>query len=191
MFWPGLNPSAPWTLVEAGPAWADRYGLRVLAVSPPGWETPPLPAERYRPRALGRLVCSQLDGLKLGRVAYVGASWGASIGCHLAATAPERLSGLVLLDAGYLDSQDLPASRNAVSKSSMRSSARTRSDSNPVLLLAASETVGEAYGHAALERFRDRLPSAAVEIIDSGHGLLADAPEETIGLVGRWVRASR
>ena len=60
-----------------------------------------------------------------------------------------------------------------------------------VLLLAVSDTVREVYGHAALERFRDRLPSAAVEIVDSGHDVLADAPEETIGLVGRWVRASR
>jgi pimeloyl-ACP methyl ester carboxylesterase len=39
---------------------------------------------------------------------FVGFSWGASIGCHLAAHAGDRLSGLALLDAGYTDFQDMP-----------------------------------------------------------------------------------
>jgi pimeloyl-ACP methyl ester carboxylesterase len=40
------------------------------------------------------------------RVVFVGFSWGATIGAHLAATSPQRLAALVLLDAGYSDRQD-------------------------------------------------------------------------------------
>ena len=107
-FWPGLNTSAHAQLDEAGPVWAERYGFRVLAAHPPGWGTPPLEPDDYRPSALARRILPTLDELEVERVAYVGYSWGASIGCHLAALAPERLAALVLLDAGYTDFQDQP-----------------------------------------------------------------------------------
>jgi pimeloyl-ACP methyl ester carboxylesterase len=107
VFWPGLNPFGALALNEAGPIWADEYGLRVLAISPPGiGETSALPAEAYLLSRLSDLVVRLLDALELGRVAYVGFSWGASIGCHLAARAPERLRAFVLLDAGYDDVPD-------------------------------------------------------------------------------------
>jgi len=92
-------------LNEAGPVWAEKYAQRVISISPPGVETPALPPEEYRLSRLAALVVRLLDSLSLERVAFVGYSWGASLGCHLAARFPERLSALVLLDAGY---QDVP-----------------------------------------------------------------------------------
>ena len=107
VFWPGLNPFGALALNEAGPIWADEYGLRVVSVSPPGiGEPPPLPAEGYLLSRLSDLVVRLLDRLELERAAYVGFSWGASIGCHLTARAPQRLRALVLLDAGYDDVED-------------------------------------------------------------------------------------
>lgn len=111
VFWHGLNPVGPWLLNEAGPVWAREYGRHVVAVSAPGWETPPLAPDEYRPPLLAGLVVSLLDALALDRVTFAGFSWGASIGVHLAAAYPARLSALVLLDAGYVDFQDQPGFR--------------------------------------------------------------------------------
>jgi pimeloyl-ACP methyl ester carboxylesterase len=108
VFWPGLNPAAPSQLDEAGPIWAEEYGFRVLAISPPGWETDPLAPQSYGTSKLAHLVIDVLDALELERAAFVGFSWGASIGCHVGALAGDRLSGLVLLDAGYTNFQDQP-----------------------------------------------------------------------------------
>ena len=254
LFWPGLNPFAPWQLDEAGPIWAERYGFRVLAISPPGWETPPLPTPEYRPTALAARIAALLDALELTRVAFIGFSWGASIGCHFAAAYPERLSALVLLDAGYTDFQDFsaapereieevasevraqgrfasmddyldamrvrvrawrpaleersrPAVEERVGAVVVRASpeavaaaghgvyverpsgtlpALGRLDA-PTLLVTASDTIAQDGAQRALERFRTAVPHAEVHELESGHDLLADAPEETIDLVGSWL----
>ena len=236
--------------------WSEHYGLRVLAVEPPGWGTPALALEEYRPSALARRIVAQLDELGLDRVAYVGRSWGASIGCHLAATAPDRLDALVLLDAGFTDFQDSPRFEGEKDLATMTAEATARAvafDSwesyfesvrplvrswrpaleervrggmresegaivpvvapevlaaaahgvvieppsstlatlatleLPILLLVASDTIGQEWGRRALERFRAAVPRAEVLTVDSGHDLLADAPDETIRAVGEWL----
>lgn len=105
VYWPGLNLAAPYQLDALGPRLA-ALGYRVLAVDPPGWRTPPLEREEYRPTALARRL---LDTTHEARFVFLGWSWGATIGVHLAALAPERLGALALLDAGYTDFQDEPA----------------------------------------------------------------------------------
>jgi len=50
-----------------------------------------------------------LDELGLDRAAFMGFSWGGDVGVHVAARHPERLTGLVLLDAGYRDPPFDPA----------------------------------------------------------------------------------
>jgi pimeloyl-ACP methyl ester carboxylesterase len=257
LFWPGLNPSAHAQLGEAGPAWAKEFGLRVLCVSPPGWETDPLPPERYRATALADLAVAALDALGFERAAFAGFSWGASIGCHLAARAPERLNALVLLDAGYTNFQDQPdfesttleatidevrsrslefeswaevyamfkqrarswrpaleervragmierggvlaprvapetagAAWHGVVAEPPRDAIPALADNDvPILLLTASETIGEEWAAQALQRFRVAVPRADVVEVDSGHDLLADAPQETIRIVGDWLRS--
>jgi pimeloyl-ACP methyl ester carboxylesterase len=104
LFWPGLSPFGDLQLVEAGPALADR-GHLVLAIAAPGaGDTPPLDdPEEYRPSRLADRAVAVADELGLERFAFAGASWGASIGVHLASRHPERVSALVLLDAGHTD----------------------------------------------------------------------------------------
>jgi pimeloyl-ACP methyl ester carboxylesterase len=257
LFWPGLNPSAHAQLNEAGPVWAAEFGFRVICVSPPGWETDALPPERYRTTALADLAVAAMDALELERAAFAGFSWGASIGCHVAARAPQRLNALVLLDAGYTNFQDQPgfepttleAMIDEVRRLSLefhswaevyahfKQRARTwrsaleervhagmverggliaprvapetagaawhgvvaepprdaipalAQNDVPILLLTASETVGEDWAAQALRRFRAAVPRAEVVEVDSGHDLLADAPEETIRIVGDWLRS--
>ena len=254
VFWPGLTPFGALHLNEAGPVWADEYGLRVISISPPGVETEALPAEDYRLPRLAELVVRLLDVLDLERAAYVGYSWGASLGCHLGALFPERLSAVVLLDAGY---QDVPAdgksleqrteearttqaefrfddwdglfaaAREAGGRWSLEREERLRagmreeggqlvvaaspeaaaaalhgviteppteqlvalgSTGLPVLLVTSGDRAGDEEGQAAVERFRDAVPQAqVVHVADSGHDLLADAPEPTIRAVGEFL----
>ena len=53
----------------------------------------------------------------------------------------------------------------------------------PVLLVVASDTDASA----EVERFRAAVPTAELAEVDSGHDVLADAPEETIALVSGWL----
>ena len=57
----------------------------------------------YRPSRLADLIVETADGLGIGPFAYVGFSWGASIGVHLGARHADRVNALVLLDAGHTD----------------------------------------------------------------------------------------
>ena len=104
IFWPGLNPWGSLQLVEAGPLLAER-GFRVIAIAAPGaGETAPLPEpDDYLPSRLAAIVLAVADAAEIDRFVFMGASWGGSIGVHLAALHPERVEALVLLDAGYSD----------------------------------------------------------------------------------------
>jgi pimeloyl-ACP methyl ester carboxylesterase len=89
---------------EGGPIFAEEHGLRVLALDAPGFgSSPALEPSAYHPHALADLVPRLLDALDLDRTPFVGFSWGGDIGCHVAALHPDRLTALVLLDAGYAD----------------------------------------------------------------------------------------
>jgi pimeloyl-ACP methyl ester carboxylesterase len=106
LYWHGLahTARASQELDDAGPRLAWRYSLYVVAVDVPGFgASPPLDADDYQPHALAALVPRLLDALEVERVAFIGASWGGHIGCHVAARYRERLTGLVLLDGGYRD----------------------------------------------------------------------------------------
>jgi len=253
VYWPGLTPFGALHLNQAGPAWAEQ-GLRVISISPPGIETEALPAEEYTLSSLASLVVRLLDAFELERAAFVGYSWGASIGCHLGARRAERLSSLVLLDAGY---QDVPAdgksldervedaratqaefrfddweglfaaAREAGGRWSPEREERLRAGMReedgklvvaaspdaaaaalhgviteppteqlaalgrtglPVLLVTSGERAGDEEGKAAVAWFRAAVPHAeVVHVPDSGHDLLAEAPEKTIRAVGEFL----
>ena len=100
LFWHGFGPfnAGAIMLNEAGPAWAER-GLFVIAPNAPGFgASPPLEPQEYTVRRMAELGTAVLDGLGLGRVSFVGFSWGARVGLRMP---PDRLDALVLLDAGY------------------------------------------------------------------------------------------
>jgi lipase len=106
LYWHGVHIAgrASMAINEAGPIFAAEHGLRVLALDAPGFgRSPALAPGAYHPHALADLVPSLLDALAIDRVPFVGFSWGADIGCHVAARHPERLTALVLLDGGYAD----------------------------------------------------------------------------------------
>jgi pimeloyl-ACP methyl ester carboxylesterase len=95
-------------LNEAGPLWAER-GFRVVAPAAPGMGESPAfgDLEDYRLTRLADLIPEVADRLDLDRFDYVGWSWGASIGVHLAARHPDQLTALALLDAGHTDVHDV------------------------------------------------------------------------------------
>jgi pimeloyl-ACP methyl ester carboxylesterase len=104
LFWHALGDHTSLQAVEAAPILTCEYGLRVLAVDAPGFGgSPRVPDERYSMLALVELAEELLDALSLPRVAWLGSSWGASVGVHFTAAHPERVEALVLLDGGYQD----------------------------------------------------------------------------------------
>jgi pimeloyl-ACP methyl ester carboxylesterase len=101
--WPGLGPRAGSHFNEVAPELAAG-GRRVVVVDPPGLgASPALEREGYALDSLADLVPDVLDVLGIDRAVYVGFSWGASLGCFVGGRHPDRLRGLVLLDAGHAD----------------------------------------------------------------------------------------
>lgn len=99
----GLTSSASLTLGPRGPGLA-AHGLYLIALDAPGFgRSPPLDPGDYHPHALADLVPPLLDSIGLDRAAFMGFSWGGDLGLHVAARHHERLTALVILDAGYED----------------------------------------------------------------------------------------
>jgi pimeloyl-ACP methyl ester carboxylesterase len=108
VYWDGLGGTGLHAN-EIAPILTGAYGLRVLAPDAPGHgRSPELPPEGYRPSALAKLVADLLTVLGLAKAAFVGFSWGASIGCAFAALYPQKTRQLALIDGGYVDFADLP-----------------------------------------------------------------------------------
>jgi pimeloyl-ACP methyl ester carboxylesterase len=193
VYWPGLTPFGALHLNEAGPAWSKQYGLRVISISPPGVETDAMPAEDYRLPRLASLVVELLDALELERAAYVGYSWGASIGCHLGALYPDRLSSLVLLDAGY---DDVPADGKTLEQrvqDARTAQAEFRFDSWEELFAAAREAGGrwsperEERLRAGMREEGGRLAVAASADAAAAalHGVITEPPTAELPALGR------
>jgi pimeloyl-ACP methyl ester carboxylesterase len=103
LFWHGLGAHTSLQMIEAGPILAE-YSYRVIGVDAPGFGgSPRIADERYEAHGLVQLVSDLLDGLELERVAWCGSSWGGIVGVHVAASQPERIAALALIDGGYLD----------------------------------------------------------------------------------------
>jgi pimeloyl-ACP methyl ester carboxylesterase len=108
LFWHGLGGTGA-DLDTAGPLLAETYGLRVLAPDAPGvGASPALPTPAgYTSEASATQAAGLLDALGVERAIFLGHSWGATVGCYLAARHAGRVRALVLLDGGYLDLGDL------------------------------------------------------------------------------------
>ena len=109
LFWHGLGGTGA-DLDAAAPILAGDYGLRVLAPDAPGLGSSAAAAvpEGYRSDVSAAQAVALLDACGLERAAFLGHSWGATVGCYAAAQHAERLTALALLDGGYLDLGDLP-----------------------------------------------------------------------------------
>jgi pimeloyl-ACP methyl ester carboxylesterase len=197
---------------------AGEHGLRVLAPDLPGvGASPPLARERYDSDASADVAVSLLDALGIERCAFVGHSWGATIGCYAAVRHPRRLSALVLLDGGYLDLADVwpsapPSYESLVELARGRAPDVTTPEvwaavveaglrqppslvleriprELPVLLLVATEPAeNERMRQERVTRFAAAVPHAAVRPVPgAGHNLPADAPEDVARIVGAWL----
>jgi pimeloyl-ACP methyl ester carboxylesterase len=77
-------------------------GYSVYAPEAPGYgRSPRLEPGQYLASNMADLAVSLVGELAIAPVLWVGFSWGATLGVHVAARAPERLRALALLDGGY------------------------------------------------------------------------------------------
>jgi lipase len=194
LYWHGLNPFGALQLTEAGPVWASR-GFRVLSIAAPGIaDSPPLvDPTGYRPTRLADLVAGLADSLGIARFAYVGWSWGASIGVHLAVRYPRRLDALVLLDAGHTD---IPAEPDQTLEDVLAEMGeqheRYRFESWDAFLAAARET-RPRWRPELEEQLRAGMQEEAGEIVArpdrraaaaAWHGLMQEQPSSTQAALG-------
>jgi pimeloyl-ACP methyl ester carboxylesterase len=125
---------------------ARRGGGRLLAVDLLGHgETQRRPVDGYGSESQAEAVALLLDGLGLSATTVVGASWGGLVGLVLAATRPELVERLVMIDLA-------PSSTKAVDDVPPR----------PASFLSHSEVVAFERG-----RFPD-APEETVELLAAG-----------------------
>lgn len=109
LFWHAVGPVASGLYASELAEPLTRARFRLIAPDGPGFGASPLqPEGRYEMPALVELVGGLLDQLGATRAAFVGHSWGGTIGVHAASTLPDRIAALALLDAAYADPSQLP-----------------------------------------------------------------------------------
>ncbi|HEY6836997.1 MAG TPA: alpha/beta fold hydrolase [Gaiellaceae bacterium] len=103
LYWDGLGGTGLHAN-EIAPILVEEHGLRVIAPDAPGHgRSPSFPPDAYLPSRLAELAVTLLSELRVERVAFIGFSWGAQVGCYFAAQFPERASALVLVEGGYFE----------------------------------------------------------------------------------------
>ena len=104
VFWHAVGPLASGAYArELAPALIAR-AWRLLAPDAPGYGlTPKRDPDGYELDALADLLLSVAGG----RAALIGHSWGGAVALSAAAARPDAVSGVVLLDSGHFDFQDL------------------------------------------------------------------------------------
>ena len=159
-------------------------GARVLAVDAPGHGcSAAYPADAFLPTLLADLA-GEIIGDE--RAVFVGFSWGASIGCRLAARHPERVRSVVLVEGGHLDFADLPDFRSGRRLDELVEEARAiAAVEGPAFGSYAPETAGAMVFGLAAEPVTD----VYAQLAGSSHDLLRDSPDLVAGAVIGWVRA--
>ena len=209
----GLTSRAGASFEETAPQLSHDHGLRALALDAPGFgRSPALGPSRYHPHSLADLVPPLLDALELEQVAFLGYSWGGDVGCHVAARHPDRLTALVVLDAGYWDPPFDPSLpyEHYLERSRARAARPDRGAvdpaggaalehgtaqalpsttwakiSVPVLLVADAEAAEDD-----LARFRAGVPQAdVIRPREPGHNVLLAGGPEAVRAVGDWLDA--
>jgi pimeloyl-ACP methyl ester carboxylesterase len=194
---------------------ADSHRLRVLALDAPGFgQSPAIEVHCYRPQELVDLIPPMLEALGYDHAGFMGFSWGADLGCHLAARHPSALTALVLLDAGYsdppLDSELTYEQRVAHYEAAARGQPREPSVSAAVVAavehgmaqappsllrpqLADSRlpvlliVAGDAH-EQDLRRFAADVPQAEIIRAEkAGHDVLAEGGHKIVDVIGAWL----
>jgi pimeloyl-ACP methyl ester carboxylesterase len=129
-----------------------------------------------------------LDELGLERAAFMGFSWGGDVGVHVAAEHPERLTALVLLDAGYSDPPFDPAEPfEAFLEETQREWEEARAPSWDVALEGVrarlrrwSPAIEEAYRAAWRAEGGGLVPSGSPAVVAAIEHEVSQAPASTV-----------
>lgn len=110
VFWHALGDHSSMQMAEVGPILAKDHGLHVVGVDAPGFggSAPALADAQYEIPALTSFIARLVEALELDRPAWLGSSWGASVGIAFAGTHAETIRALALLDGGYWNYRDEP-----------------------------------------------------------------------------------
>ena len=164
-------------------AWAAR-GLRVLAPDLPGFGgSAAVSPDDYRPSRLAAILLGELPE----RFTLVGFSWGGTIGCHIVAQAPERVTALALVDVGYQSPPADPVSYEELLEEARSENAGMRFANAEAYLAAARPhfpaRVTDAQLLAAVrEDGGEVVPELTPELYAGGmHGVQIEPPQRLLG----------
>lgn len=183
VFLHGLGVLGP--RVSDGPAeaWA-AHGFRVLAPDLPGFGgSAAVSPEGYRPSRLAELLLHEFPE----RFALVGVSWGGTIGCHIVARAPERVTALALVDVGYQAPPPSPATYEELLEQARGERAGMRfADADAFLAAERAHfpaTITDAQLLASMREEEGRLvPELTAEVYAGAlHGVEAEPPSALLG----------
>ncbi len=93
---PGIDADISWSNIT--PALAERF--RVISVDTPGYGRSDVLQVTDSPENVAAHLLRLLDAIGVEKVAVVGHSRGARVGCEMAAAAPSRISHLAILSSG-------------------------------------------------------------------------------------------
>jgi pimeloyl-ACP methyl ester carboxylesterase len=109
LFLHALGPASSAAFLGLGVRPLVDAGFEIAAPDLPGYGgSPAVPPERYAVPLLADLMADLVASLDWDRIDLVGHSWGGAIACHLAATRPQLVRSLVLVDSGHLDYGETP-----------------------------------------------------------------------------------
>ena len=183
VFLHGLGVLGPRGSDEPAEAWAAR-GFRVLAPDLPGFGgSAAVEPDDYRPSRLAQLLLRDLPE----RFALVGFSWGGTIGCHIVAQAPQRVTALALVDVGY---QTPPAAPKSYEEQLERARAENEgmrfSDADAYLAAARPHFSARITDAQLLASMRDDggslVPELTPEVYAAAmHGVEVEPPVALVG----------
>ena len=109
LFLHALGPASSAAFLGLGVGPLEDAGYDVAAPDLPGYGgSPPVTPDAYAVPAMAELVVGLTQDLGWDRFVLAGHSWGGAIACHVAASRPELVRALVLVDSGHLDYADAP-----------------------------------------------------------------------------------
>jgi pimeloyl-ACP methyl ester carboxylesterase len=174
LYWDGLGGTGLHAN-EIGPILAAEHGLHVIAPDPPGHGLSRAgEPESFRPTRLARSAVGVLDELGIERAAFLGFSWGGRVGVWLAATFPERLTALALVEGGHHGSRAPAGLEAAIEEARAERADDTFDDWDAYL----------AYERDSLRRWSPELEAAHRAVMRKEGGRVAPiASAEVVGAI--------
>jgi pimeloyl-ACP methyl ester carboxylesterase len=218
VFWHALGADASGADFAAVAQVLAVAGFHVFAVDGPGFGRSPLAAaEDYRLDSLVAGLGELLDEREVDRPVVIGHSWGGAIAVRYAASHPDDVRALILLDSGHIDYARLPEVvvdrtpdewvAEARVRNPLRAEARGRAMCGlvdpvsvawpviaerevPTLLFLATEPPHVEQNREHIGRFEAAMPHAEVRWIDgASHGIVEDVGAPLGDEIATWLVA--